>query len=228
MCTESVLINLEKVNINHDGINFLSDISLSLQAGDSVYLIGKTGSGKSTFLKSLYADISIEGNVAQILGYNLLTIKNKDIPYLRRQLGIVFQDFQLLLDRDVDKNLEFAMRATGWKDQKLIEKRKKEVLELVQLTNKNSSMPATLSDGEKQRVAIARALINDPKLILADEPTGNLDTQTSNEIMKVFKNINQNGTAILMATHDYDLFKHFPAKILKCENKKIFFADYLA
>ncbi|MDD2205527.1 MAG: ATP-binding cassette domain-containing protein [Bacteroidales bacterium] len=228
MCTESVLINLEKVNINHDGINFLSDISLSLQAGDSVYLIGKTGSGKSTFLKSLYADISIEGNVAQILGYNLLTIKNKDIPYLRRQLGIVFQDFQLLLDRDVDKNLEFAMRATGWKDQKLIEKRKKEVLELVQLTNKNSSMPATLSDGEKQRVAIARALINDPKLILADEPTGNLDPQTSNEIMKVFKNINQNGTAILMATHDYDLFKHFPAKILKCENKKIFFADYLA
>lgn len=228
MCTESVLINLEKVNINHDGINFLSDISLSLQAGDSVYLIGKTGSGKSTFLKSLYADISIEGNVAQILGYNLLTIKNKDIPYLRRQLGIVFQDFQLLLDRDVDKNLEFAMRATGWKDQKLIEKRKKEVLELVQLTNKNRSMPATLSDGEKQRVAIARALINDPKLILADEPTGNLDPQTSNEIMKVFKNINQNGTAILMATHDYDLFKHFPAKILKCENKKIFFADYLA
>lgn len=228
MCTESVLINLEKVNINHDGINFLSDISLSLQAGDSVYLIGKTGSGKSTFLKSLYADISIEGNVAQILGYNLLTIKNKDIPYLRRQLGIVFQDFQLLLDRDVDKNLEFAMRATGWKDQKLIEKRKKEVLELVKLTNKNSSMPATLSDGEKQRVAIARALINDPKLILADEPTGNLDPQTSNEIMKVFKNINQNGTAILMATHDYDLFKHFPAKILKCENKKIFFADYLA
>lgn len=228
MCTESVLINLEKVNINHDGINFLSDISLSLQAGDSVYLIGKTGSGKSTFLKSLYADISIEGNVAQILGYNLLTIKNKDIPYLRRQLGIVFQDFQLLLDRDVDKNLEFAMRATGWKDQKLIEKRKKEVLELVQLTNKNNSMPATLSDGEKQRVAIARALINDPKLILADEPTGNLDPQTSNEIMKVFKNINQNGTAILMATHDYDLFKHFPAKILKCENKKIFFADYLA
>lgn len=200
---------------------YLSDVSLRVCTGDFLYIVGKTGSGKSTLLKSLYGDIQAAGQKAMVLNYDLLNLKDKEIPYLRRQMGIIFQDFQLLPDRDVEMNLEFAMSATGWKDKKMMQDRAKEVLDLVGLYDKHGKKPAVLSDGEKQRVAIARSIINKPKLILADEPTGSLDPETSEEIMKVLKNINETGTAVVMATHDYALFRKFPAKILKCADNTI-------
>ncbi|MGI6718592.1 MAG: cell division ATP-binding protein FtsE [Bacteroidales bacterium] len=226
MENDNILIDYKSISIERDGKDLLTDITLTIEKGDFVYLVGKTGSGKSTFLKSLYADIDVKGERAMVTGFDLLTITNKQIPFLRRDLGIVFQDFQLLLDRNVEENLNFALRATGWTDKRLMEQRKDNVLDLVGLSSKKHKKPAALSDGEKQRVAIARAILNKPKIILADEPTGSLDPETSENIMKVIKTINEEGTAVLMATHNYTLFRKFPAKILKCIDGKIYYANY--
>ena len=216
------IVDLKNININHDDKNILSDISLSIRKGEFIYLIGKTGSGKSSLLKILYGDIRIldgEGNVA---GINIVKIKEKEIPFLRRKLGIVFQDFKLLSDRSIKKNLEFVLKATDWKDKQKIEDRIQTVLEKVKLQNTENKFPHELSGGEQQRIAIARALLNKPELILADEPTGNLDPATSAEIIEVFKKINKNGTTILIATHDYDIISKFPAKTIRIENNKFF------
>ena len=216
------IVDLKNININHDDKNILSDISLSIRKGEFIYLIGKTGSGKSSLLKILYGDIRIldgEGNVA---GINIVKIKEKEIPFLRRKLGIVFQDFKLLSDRSIKKNLEFVLKATDWKDKQKIEDRIQTVLEKVKLQNTENKFPHELSGGEQQRIAIARALLNKPELILADEPTGNLDPATSAEIIEVFKKINKNGTTILIATHDYDIISKFPAKTIRIQNNKFF------
>jgi len=216
------IVDLKNININHDDKNILSDISLSIRKGEFIYLIGKTGSGKSSLLKILYGDIRIldgEGNVA---GINIVKIKEKEIPFLRRKLGIVFQDFKLLSDRSIKKNLEFVLKATDWKDKQKIEDRIQTVLEKVKLQNTENKFPHELSGGEQQRIAIARALLNKPELILADEPTGNLDPATSAEIIEVFKKINKSGTTILIATHDYDIISKFPAKTIRIQNNKFF------
>lgn len=221
------VISLKNVSIKRDGSILLNNITVSINRGDFVYLVGKTGSGKSTFLESLYANIKVHGDEAIVTGFDLIKIQDKKIPFLRRRLGIAFQDFQLLMDRTIEKNLEFAMKATGWRDKEKIRKRKEEVLNLVGLENKQKKMPATLSDGEKQRIVIARAILNNPELIIADEPTGSLDPETSAEIMRLLFDINKNnGTTVLMATHDYMLFRDFPAKILKCEDGRIEYANF--
>ncbi len=216
------IVDLKNININHDDKNILSDISLSIKKGEFIYLIGKTGSGKSSLLKILYGNIRILDGDGSVAGINLVKIKEKEIPFLRRKLGIVFQDFKLLSDRSIKKNLEFVLRATDWKDKKKIEDRIQKVLEKVKLQNTENKFPHELSGGEQQRIAIARALLNKPELILADEPTGNLDPATSAEIMEVFKKINKSGTTILIATHDYDIISKFPAKTIRIENNKFF------
>jgi len=216
------IVDLKNININHDDKNILSDISLSIKKGEFIYLIGKTGSGKSSLLKILYGNIRILDGDGSVAGINLVKIKEKEIPFLRRKLGIVFQDFKLLSDRSIKKNLEFVLRATDWKDKKKIEERIQKVLEKVKLQNTENKFPHELSGGEQQRIAIARALLNKPELILADEPTGNLDPATSAEIMEVFKKINKSGTTILIATHDYDIISKFPAKTIRIENNKFF------
>jgi cell division transport system ATP-binding protein len=200
----------------------LNNITLEVREGEFVYLIGKTGSGKSSFMKTLYADLPLNHGEGQIAGFNLRTLAEKDIPYLRRKLGIVFQDFKLLPDRNVNKNLLFVLKATGWKDQARMNARIEDVLEKVGMKTKGFKFPHELSGGEQQRIAIARALLNDPELILADEPTGNLDPQTSVEVMKVLQDINKTGRTILMATHDYALLLKYPSKTLKCDGNKVF------
>lgn len=200
----------------------LSDINITIDKGEFVYLIGKTGTGKSSFMKTLYGDLPLSKGNGAIVGYDLLTLKEKEIPFLRRKLGVVFQDFKLLNDRTVYLNLIFVLNATGWRDQKKMKVRIKEVLEKVGMSEKASKFPFQLSGGEQQRVAIARALLNNPELILADEPTGNLDPQTSVEVMEVLQEINKQGNTILMATHDYALLLKYPSKTLKCDNKQIF------
>ncbi len=219
---EASLLNLQNIHIYQDKHLILKDVSLQVNAGDLIYLIGKTGTGKSSFLKALYADLPISEGEAQIVGFDLKQIKDKDIPYLRRKLGIVFQDFKLLPDRTVGKNLEFVLKATGWKDENEIQSKIDEVLQKVGMHNQAHKMPHQLSGGEQQRVAIARALLNDPDLILADEPTGNLDPQTSVEVMEVLRNINKQGKAILMATHDYALILKYPSKTLKIDESTVF------
>lgn len=219
---ETPLLNLQNIHIYQDKHLILKDVSLQVNAGDLIYLIGKTGTGKSSFLKALYADLPISEGEAQIVGYDLKQIKDKDIPYLRRKLGIVFQDFKLLPDRTVGKNLEFVLKATGWKEENEIKNKIEEVLQKVGMHNQAHKMPHQLSGGEQQRVAIARALLNDPDLILADEPTGNLDPQTSVEVMEVLKNINKQGKAILMATHDYAIILKYPSKTLKIDEGTVF------
>ncbi len=214
--------NTKNININHDDKNILSDISLSIRKGEFIYLIGKTGSGKSSLLKILYGDIKILDGEGSVAGINIVKIKEKEIPFLRRKLGIVFQDFKLLSDRSIKKNLEFVLKATDWKDKQKIEDRIQTVLEKVKLQNTENKFPYELSGGEQQRIAIARALLNKPELILADEPTGNLDPATSAEIIEVFKKINKTGTTILIATHDYDIISKFPAKTIRIENNKFF------
>jgi cell division transport system ATP-binding protein len=199
----------------------LSDVSLSLLPGEFVYLIGKTGSGKSSLLKVMYGDLPLNQGMGKVCGFDLKSIKSKTIPFLRRKLGIVFQDFELLTDRSVDQNLLFVLKATGWKDKKAMQARMKEVLGKVGLENKGYKKPHELSGGEQQRVAIARALLNDPELILADEPTGNLDPDTSNEIIKLLIDISQNGKTVLMATHDHILMQKFPSRTIKCEAGKL-------
>ena len=200
----------------------LSEVDVRVYKGDFVYLIGKTGTGKRSFMKTLYGDLPLTEGEGHIVDYNLRTLKEKDIPYLRRKLGVVFQDFKLLTDRNVKDNLEFVLKATGWKDKKGMDSKIDEVLDKVGMKTKGFKFPYQLSGGEQQRVAIARALLNDPELILADEPTGNLDPQTSVEVMEVLQEISKNGNTILMATHDYALLLKYPSKTLKCDGQRVF------
>ncbi len=215
---DATLLRLEGVEICRDENVVLHDASFSLRSGEFVYVIGKVGSGKSSLLKSLYCEIPIKVGEACLMDYNLRKIKRKDIPYLRRKLGIVFQDFQLLTDRSVMKNLEFVLRATGWKKKDEMRTRIEEVLQQVGMQTKGYKMPHELSGGEQQRVVIARALLNNPELILADEPTGNLDPETSCQIVQLLHDICRGGTAVVMTTHNYTLVHNFPARIVKCEN----------
>jgi len=200
----------------------LSDVNISIKKGEFVYLIGKTGTGKSSFMKTLYGDLPLKDGEGFIVDYNLRKLKEKQIPYLRRKLGVVFQDFKLLNDRTLQENLLFVLKATGWKNKQEMESKVKDVLQRVGMNTKNFKYPYQLSGGEQQRVGIARALLNDPELILADEPTGNLDPQTSLEVMEVLRKINANGNTILMATHDYALLLKYPSKTLKCDGQKVF------
>ncbi|WP_412984226.1 cell division ATP-binding protein FtsE [Pontimicrobium sp. IMCC45349] len=200
----------------------LEAVNFEMNKGDFVYLIGKTGTGKSSFLKTLYGDLELTKGEGSIVGFNLKTMKEKDIPFLRRKLGVVFQDFKLLNDRTINDNLEFVLKATGWKDKSEIKSKIEAVLTKVDMQSKGFKFPYELSGGEQQRVAIARALLNDPELILADEPTGNLDPQTSIEVMEVLQDLNKKGHTIFMATHDYALLLKYPSKTLKCDENKVF------
>lgn len=215
---EDILLKLENVEICREENVVLHDACLTLRNGEFVYVIGKVGSGKSSLLKTLYCEIPIQEGEARIMDYNLRKMRRKDIPYLRRKLGIVFQDFQLLTDRSVIKNLEFVLKATGWKKKNEITERIDNVLSQVGMQNKGYKMPHELSGGEQQRIVIARALLNNPKLILADEPTGNLDPETSGQIVQLLHDICQQGTAVIMTTHNYTIVHNYPARIVKCEN----------
>jgi cell division transport system ATP-binding protein len=216
------ILTLQDAAIYQENNKVLSNVNLEVKRGEFIYLIGKTGAGKSSFLKTLYGDLSLLEGEGSIVDYNLRALKEKDIPYLRRKLGVVFQDFKLLPDRSIRENLLFVLKATGWKEKAEMDLKIDEVLDKVGMKMQAHKMPHQISGGEQQRVAIARALLNDPELILADEPTGNLDPQTSVEIMNVLKKINENGKTILMATHDYALIMKFPSKTLKCEDSTIF------
>jgi len=216
------MLQLQDVSIFQDKVLVLSEVNLSVDKGDFIYLIGKTGSGKSSLMKTLYADLPLTKGKGSIVGYNLNGLKEKDIPFLRRKLGIIFQDFKLLLDRSVFNNLAFVLKATGWKDKAKIKQKIEEVLKKVEMQDMAYKMPFEISGGEQQRIAIARALLNDPDLILADEPTGNLDPKTSVEVMQVLQEINRSGKTVLMATHDYALILKFPNKTLRCEEGKIY------
>lgn len=219
---ENSIIKLNGVDIFQQKHLVLSNVNLHIDKNDFVWLIGQTGSGKSSLLKVIYGDLSISSGSGFACGYDLNKLESKEIPFLRRKLGIVFQDFQLLTDRSVEQNLQFVMRATGWTDKKLIADRALDVLEKVGLRSKLKKMPHELSGGEQQRVVIARALLNDPEIILADEPTGNLDPDTSEEIVLLLKQIGQQmGTAVVVATHDYHIIRTFPSRIIKCENGKV-------
>lgn len=219
--SESIL-ELNDVAVFQKENMVLNNVSLDVKKGEFVYLIGKTGSGKSSFMKTLYGDLPLAQGEGKIVGFDLKSLKEKDIPFLRRKLGIVFQDFKLLPDRNINNNLLFVLKATGWKDQLKMNTQIEEVLDKVDMKTKGFKFPHELSGGEQQRIAIARALLNDPELILADEPTGNLDPQTSVEVMKVLQEINKTGRTILMATHDYALILKYPSKTLKCDGSKVF------
>lgn len=216
------IVKLQDVAVFQNENMVLNDIDLEVKKGEFVYVIGKTGSGKSSFMKTLYADLPLKQGEGQVVDFDLKTLKEKDIPFLRRKLGIVFQDFKLLPDRNINNNLSFVLKATGWTDPKKMDDKIEEVLDKVGMKTKGFKFPHELSGGEQQRIAIARALLNDPELILADEPTGNLDPQTSVEVMKVLQDINQNGRTIIMATHDYALILKYPHKTLKCDGSKVF------
>lgn len=216
------IIELKGVNIYQSQTLILSDVNISVDKGEFVYLVGKTGTGKSSLLKTLYGDLQLTEGQGWVVGHNLKELTWKTIPFLRRNLGVVFQDFQLLTDRNVNENLKFVLRATGWKDEKLMDDKIADVLEKVNLKTKGFKMPFELSGGEQQRIDVARALLNSPKLILADEPTGNLDPETSDEIMQLLFHICRDfGTTIVMATHDYVVINKFPARTIKTENGKV-------
>ncbi|WP_068597518.1 cell division ATP-binding protein FtsE [Vaginella massiliensis] len=216
------VIELNSASVYQRSHLVLSGVNFQLKEGEFVYLIGKTGSGKSSLMKVLYGDLPLESGKGSVVGYDLKNLKIGKIPDLRRHLGIVFQDFQLLTDRTVEQNLSFVLKATGWKNSQMIKDRIDQVLDSVGMLSKKKMMPFRLSGGEQQRVAIARALLNSPKLILADEPTGNLDPETSNEIMNLLLSVSKlNNCAVMMATHDYDIIRKFPARMLKCENEKV-------
>jgi cell division transport system ATP-binding protein len=219
--SQSVL-SLKNVIISQGGRTILSGVNLEIKQGEFIYIIGKTGTGKSSFMKALYADLPLSEGEGTIMDFDLATLKEDEIPFLRRKIGFVFQDFQLLPDRNVKDNLHFVLKATGWKDETEIQNKIDEVLEKVNVKEYASKMPHQLSGGEQQRVAIARALLNNPEIILADEPTGNLDPQTSVEVLEVLKKINATGKTVIMATHDYALIMKFPSKTLKCEDSSLF------
>ncbi|MEP6584526.1 MAG: ATP-binding cassette domain-containing protein [Ginsengibacter sp.] len=216
------ILELRNANIYQGDSLILGDVNITVNRGEFVYLVGKTGTGKSSLLKTLYGDLGLREGDGNVVGYDLQSLDWKKIPYLRRNLGVVFQDFQLLTDRNVNENLKFVLKATGWKDHKLMDEKIADVLDKVGLKTKGFKMPFELSGGEQQRVDIARALLNSPRLILADEPTGNLDPETSDEIMQLLFNISRDyGTTIIMATHDYPVINKFPARTIKTERGKV-------
>lgn len=218
--TEAI-ISFRDAYINQHNKSVLSDLNLQIASGAFVYLIGRTGSGKSSLLKTLYGDLKLEKGEGHIAGFDLRKLRERKIPDLRRKLGVVFQDFQLLPDRTIERNLDFVLRATGWKDSEKRNEKIDRVLDMVGLKDRKKQFPNALSGGEQQRIAIARALLNDPDIILADEPTGNLDPITSLEVMDLLQNINQKGTTVLMATHDYNLISKYPSMTFKCEEGKL-------
>jgi cell division transport system ATP-binding protein len=215
------VLSMTQATIFQGDIPVLSDVSFSVEQYEFVFLVGRTGSGKSSLLKTLYADLPLKSGLSEVVGYSLSEIKSKEVPFLRRKIGIIFQDFQLFTDRSVHENLAFVLKATGWKDPILIKERIEEVLLQVGLLEALTKMPHQLSGGEQQRVVIARALLNNPSILLADEPTGNLDPDVADGIFKLFQDINKKGTAILMATHNHDLLRKYPYRILKCEKGKL-------
>jgi len=215
------IIEINNVSVYQKTNLVLSNVNIHIEKGEFVYLIGKTGSGKSSLLKILYGELQLTDGEAKIAGFDLKTVGRKQIPYLRRKLGIVFQDFQLLTDRSLNENLFFVLQATGWTDKTKMQQRIQEVLDKVHLGTKGFKMPHELSGGEQQRVAIARALLNDPDVILADEPTGNLDPETSEGIMNLLFEISRSGRAVVMATHDYSLFTKFPSRTIRCEGGRV-------
>jgi cell division transport system ATP-binding protein len=221
MFSSDPVVRVTDASIFHDHNTVLYDVNFEIEKGEFVFLVGRTGSGKSSLLKTLYADLPLRLGDVQIAGYKIRGIKSSEVPLLRRKLGIIFQDFQLFNDRTVVENLMFVMKATGWRDSGKMKARLSEVLMQVGLGSVEKKMPHQLSGGEQQRVVIARALLNEPMILLADEPTGNLDPEVSNGIMKIFQQINKSGTAILMATHSYGLIKRFPTRILKCEEGRL-------
>ena len=223
----TAIIRLKDAKIYQKDHLVLSRVSFELQSGDFIYLIGKTGTGKSSLLKTLYGDLLLQEGVGEVVGFDLTSLKEKEIPHLRRGIGVVFQDFQLLSDRTVNDNLSFVLRATGWDDKDRINNRVQEVLTQVGMGQKGYKMPHELSGGEQQRVSIARAILNEPELIIADEPTGNLDPETSREIMTLLKGIQEKGKAIFMATHDYSLINDFPSKMIRCAQGTILPVDRL-
>lgn len=218
----SALIKFENADISNGSSTMLFNVSFSVEEGEVVYLTGKVGTGKTSILRTLIAENPLPKGEAEICGYNLRQIKRKQIPYLRRKLGVIFQDFQLLMDRNVSENLEFVLEATGWKDRAAIKARIDEVLEAVGMSSKAHKRPAQLSGGEQQRIAIARAILNSPAVILADEPTGNLDAETTDGIMQLLFKLNrENGTSILMISHNTAIFDKYPGRVLNCENETI-------
>ncbi|GAB1446169.1 MAG: ATP-binding cassette domain-containing protein [Cyclobacteriaceae bacterium] len=221
MFSSDPVVRVEDATIFQDHNSVLNNISFDIAKGEFVFLVGRTGSGKSSLLKTLYGDLPLRLGDIQVVGFNIREIKSKEVPLLRRKIGIIFQDFQLFPDRSVGENLTFVMKATGWKEGAKTKSRLAEVLMQVGLGSVEKKMPHQLSGGEQQRVVIARALINEPLILIADEPTGNLDPSVSSGILKLFQQINKSGTAVLMATHSYGLIKKFPARVIKCENGKI-------
>lgn len=218
---ETSLIKYSNVYIKQDNLSVLENVNIEFHKGEFIYIIGKVGAGKSTFLKTIYSELKIESGTARVLNFDIVNIKRKNIPQLRKQLGIVFQDFQLLTDRNVYDNLHFVLRATGWKNKSEINDRINEVLEKVGMGTKGYKMPNELSGGEQQRIVIARALLNKPQILLADEPTGNLDVETTNYIMNLLHDISKNGTLVIMTTHNLNIIEQYPGKIYICENHNL-------
>jgi len=222
---EAPVVSLQELSVFQKNKLVLAHVNFRVEQGEFVYLIGKTGSGKSSLLQTLFAELPAEAEEARVCGFDLKKLKKKEVPFLRRKMGIIFQDYRLLEDRTVEENLHFVLKATGWKDKKAINQRIMEVMSDVDMIAKLKARPHQLSGGEQQRVAIARALLNNPELILADEPTGNLDPQTSNEIMRLLLKICEEGHAVIMATHNYNLIHKFPGRVVKCEEGSIIDSD---